>query len=148
MGNSAFPSSPSPPCSKNLWWTDVIILPGEKCKCGEMKETFGKWSVFLWICDDLISIDLDNYSLFLAVGVDAALCSHWRLEAGGLASGRQAHNLLQSSSHRLNLSSLLVLISKSWYDHFTCEFLLKSRRKCVEILFWNYSLKSIIILFF
>lgn len=68
---------------------------------------------------------------FLAVGVRAVLCSHWSLEAGGLASGRHAHNLQQSSSHRLIFPvSWSSLASVCRYDHFAFEF--PSRAKCLN----------------
>lgn len=126
-----FTSSLSPP-SKKLWWTDVTLSPGEKCKCGITKGTFGKWSISLWICDDLHRGDLGVILLcFLAVGVRAVLCSHWSLEAGGLASGRHAHNLQQSSSHRLIFPvSWSSLASVCRYDHFAFEF--PSRAKCLN----------------
>lgn len=131
-----FTSSLPPPRlhSKKLWWTDVILSPGEKCKCGKTKGTFGKWSISLWIWDDLISIEvtLELFSsVFLAVGVRAVLCSHWSLEAGGLASGRHAHNLQQSPSHRLIFPvSWSSLASVCWYDRFAFEF--PSRAKCLN----------------
>lgn len=68
---------------------------------------------------------------FLAVGFRAVLCSHWSLEAGGLASGRHAHNLQQSSSHRLIFPvSWSSLASVCRYNRFAFEF--PSRAKCLN----------------
>lgn len=62
----------------------------------------------------------------------------WSLEAGGLASGRHAHNLQQSSSHHLIFPvSWSSLASVCRYDHF--RFWISVQIKMAETLwpFWK-----------
>lgn len=60
--------------------------------------------------------------LFVTVSVCSVLFPHWSLVAGGLASGRHAHNPQQSSSHHFIFPVLWSsLASVCGYDNFACE---------------------------